>query len=582
MKSTETLCELKTSSTNPFLTEICLYDKPTAPRRVTAMVVVPDFYRSAVRNLDHQSVERHLNHHPDYFAYRCYLTADYQLLREYEHAPEIVFISVGDEGAYIRAMRVLDLLGIPFRCRERNSSHPPVVFVGEAVSANPLPFFEIADVIGLGDCPNKISAIQNPLLRYGSKTKAFYNQLAHTQGVIVTSRYRVATRDGYLKSWIAEEAPQEIKLRQSTVFSHSWYLPDELGASGDKDQQGDRLFSAEIFRVDRTAEVASKRDCSAGKSCSTHESQALISKIAWARGCGADRVELVFPTTVPVELTKSILLALNTEGVIARMGASKAEVIDSDYVALAARSNQKEISLDIESGDELLRKKLRPSCPADTGLRRIIRRSIQVGIPTIQLGMIANLPGESHDSFSRSVEFLESVKQLASYIGFKGEVVVSMPNFSPKPRTPLQFAKAGSIDSYLRKIELLEQVFEGSINLISMGGGAELLSRTLLSRGGCEVGELLCEVYRRVRDRERRQGKYTADTLIDWQAALRAVGLRAESYLAERNPELPPPWYYIKGHESHERLVRQWSEFSRSQADGDRARRSRGDLHMTL
>ena len=113
-KSLENDRPLAQMSANPFQTEIKLYQKEFQAGDIATVVVVPDFYHIALPNLGHQLVEHQINQEAGFFADRAYLSQEYGLLKEHPNIkPELIFISMSYEGSFIRALRMLDLLGCP-------------------------------------------------------------------------------------------------------------------------------------------------------------------------------------------------------------------------------------------------------------------------------------------------------------------------------------------------------------------------------------------------------------------------------------------------------------------------------------
>src|SRR5258708_4548384 len=198
MKSIENDRPLALSHQNPFDTEKSLYQKERHSSDISTTVVVPDFYHIALPNLGHQMVEHQLNQIPGFSADRSYLNQDFSLLKEEPGVhPEIIFISMSYEGSYIRSLRMLDLMGCPVRRQDRKPTDPIVVFGGWSVSRNPLPLFDLADVIGIGDSENIVADIATAYREHRGSKEEMFNVLAQKKGVIVPSRYRVGTQDGY-------------------------------------------------------------------------------------------------------------------------------------------------------------------------------------------------------------------------------------------------------------------------------------------------------------------------------------------------------------------------------------------------
>ena len=59
----------------------------------------------------------------------------------------------------------------------------------------------------------------------------------------------------------------------------------------------------------------------------------------------------------------------------------------------------------------------------------------------------------------------------------------------------------------------------------SMAGDVDLLSQNVMLRGGLETGLLMGEVYGRLRDRDRRTGRFEPDRLADRCEAMAALGI---------------------------------------------------------
>jgi len=247
VKSIENDRPLGQYTNNPFETETRLYDKQHQPSDIPVTVVVPDFYHVALPNLGHQMVEYQLNHVPGVSADRAYLSSGYKLLKETpEVKPELVFVSMSYEGSYLRSLRALDLMSIPLRRQDRKEGYPLVVFGGWSVSRNPLPLFEIADIIGVGDSEHLVTDIATAYKENRDSKQGIFDSLAEKRGIIIPSRYKVETENGRLITWEAKGVPSEIYPNESTVFPHSWYLSPETDYNDIGYYDGKTFFSMEI------------------------------------------------------------------------------------------------------------------------------------------------------------------------------------------------------------------------------------------------------------------------------------------------------------------------------------------------
>ncbi len=566
MKSIENDRELPPGGLNPFHAETALYRKEHRPGDLVALVAVPDLYPVALPNLGHQIVERQVNRLDGFFAYRCYLDRDFSLLREAGHPPELVLVSMSYEGSYIRALRVLDQLGIAPLRRHRSRGDPVGVFGGRAVSMNPLPLFELADVIGIGDSDRLVPTLCLAYQAAGGDRGAMEAALAGREGFILPARYRVSTRDGYLERWEARDAPVDIVPARGTVFPHSWYLSPETDYNDIGYYERKTFFSMEIVKACASKCLFCAAGFNDGPVRHTADVEGIRDLARWAAGAGADLVKLFFPANSSVEATRRILEALLDAGLAPRVGSAKAERIDSGYIALVGRSGQEKFAVAPETGDARLRARLGKPGMTDAVLETVVAEVIRCGIPNLDFYLIMNLPGEAADSFEQTVDFVGHFARRAAAEGLRDRFRVSIPNFFPKAWTPFQLAPSGAMDRYHERVAALERACGGEVAISSMKGSVDLLSQNVMSRGGIEAGPLLAEVYRALRAHEAASGAFRADTMDDWRAALAALGLREETYFAERDPGRPMPWHHVRMYDSLPKLEKAWEVFRRKSA----------------
>lgn len=567
MKNIEDDRELPSYSANPFQTETSLYKKEWHPSDIKATVVVPDFYHVALPNLGHQIVEYQLNQTPGIFADRAYLSQDYKLLKEKpEFKPDLIFVSLSYEGSYIRSLRMLDLLGVPLRKEERKEGDPLVVFGGWSVSRNPLPLFEIADIIGIGDSEHLIRDITTAYKENRNSRQGLFDILAEKQGVIIPSRYEVATQNGYLTVWKPQNASSEIYPSESTILPYSWYLSPETDYNVRDYYEGKTFFSMEIVDACRSK----CKFCASGFKKKVRDIQNPITIAEWAEWgakYGADLVKLFYPAHSSLAAIKEIMKELMRRGLSPRVGSTRADKIDREYIELVGKSGQEKIAFGPETGDYELRRQLGKSGMTNGVLRKVIAASIDAGIPNLDFYLIINLPGEAADSFQKTVEMIGEFYNLARSKGLQGRMRISAPNFFPKAGTPFQYAPAGAFESYSAKIDQLEKDLGGMITVSNMRGNVDLLSQNIMSRGGPEAGEVMIEVYKNLKQRELTTGQYSPDTIADWREALAAMGIEERVYFDGRVTDKPLPWCHVHIHDIPlASLIKAWEVFKNRRA----------------
>lgn len=562
-KSLENDRALAPMSANPFQTEIKLYQKEFQAGDIATVVVVPDFYHIALPNLGHQLVEHQINQEAGFFADRAYLSQEYGLLKEHPNIkPELIFISMSYEGSFVRALRMLDLLGCPLTRAERTEADPLVIFGGWSVTKNPLPLFELADVIGIGESQQMIKDITSVYKRHRGSKQEFFDEAVAKQGLIVPGRYQVKTERGYLTQWEAMNAPLDIYPGKSTAFPHSLYLSPETDYNDIGYYEGRTFFSMEI-----TDACNSKCGyCGSGfkeKTRDIQDPRAIVDLAEWGATFGADLVKLFYPAHTSLTAVKDIMKELMARGLHPRVGSAKAEKIDREYVELVGRAGQEKIALAPETGDYELRKAVGKSGMTNEVLERVIVTSVNAGIPNLDFYLILNVPGEAKTSMDQTIDMLGSFLKLAKSKGLKGRMRVAAPNFFPKAWTPFQFGASGSIEGYESKISQLSGQLDESIKLSHMSGSVDLLSQNIVSRGGIEVGKILLEVYRSLKQKAVAEGRFCEDNFDDWRQALHTLNIDEQDYFRERRTDKPMPWHHIHINEriGLPTLIKYWKIF---------------------
>jgi radical SAM superfamily enzyme YgiQ (UPF0313 family) len=552
-------------SENPFTTETPLYVHEQKSGDILVTVVVPDFYHIALPNLGHQMVEHQLNEQTGFHADRAYLNRDYSLLKkETQSRPEIIFISMSYEGSYIRALRMLDQMGCPLRRQDRTPNDPLVVIGGWSVARNPLPLFEIADVIGIGDSQKMIAALSDCYRMNRQSRSDLYDQIVTIEGIILPDRYQVATTNGYLDHWEAHQAPTEIFSSRSSSFPHSWYLSPETDYNRIGYYDRNTFFSMEI--IDHCRSKCGF--CASGfdeGGFDIQDPKALGELATWASSQGADLVKLFFPANSSVEVTKAIMKEMMARNLPPRVGSAKAEYIDLEYLQLVGKSGQEKIAFAPETGDYELRRVIGKPGMTDQVLQNVISASIQSGIPNLDLYLIMNLPGEGPEAHQKMVDLLGGFYDLAQREGIKGQIRMSAPNFFPKSHTPFQYARSGEINVYEERMAKLAQDLEGKIAVSSMSGSVDLLSQNIMSRGGIEAGQLMMEVYRHLKMVEQATGQFQADTFEDWRLAMANLNIDERAYFDDKDTSKLLPWHHIhfnkKSNLGTDNLIRAWEVF---------------------
>ena len=145
---------------------------------------------------------------------------------------------------------------------------------------------------------------------------------------------------------------------------------------------------------------------------------------------------------------------------------------------------------------------------------------------------VIGLPGEKDEDIVETVEMIKRVRAKMDAVGNKGELVISVNGFVPKPFTPYQWAPLCNVRTLKKRFKILSDGLkkEKRIKLITESL-KETVVQSVLARGSRRIGEALLKAH--VEGRSLKQ-------------VLKEEGLDAEE-LAERELHLgqPLPWQHL-------------------------------------
>ena len=114
------------------------------------------------------------------------------------------------------------------------------------------------------------------------------------------------------------------------------------------------------------------------------------------------------------------------------------------------------------------------------------------GMPNIKLYFMIGLPGESDEDIEEMIALVHRVRSRMDELGHKGDLVLSVNAFIPKPFTPYQWSPLEDIKVLKKRLKMLQNGFKKDKRIRLLTESLkETVLQSVLSRGGRRLGTIL-------------------------------------------------------------------------------------------
>jgi len=181
------------------------------------------------------------------------------------------------------------------------------------------------------------------------------------------------------------------------------------------------------------------------------------------------------------------------------------------------------------------------------------RQALASGVKSVKLYFMIGLPTETNEDLDELVALVGKVVGLAPKGG--SQIHVSISPFSPKAHTPFQWSGQISRDEIGRRNNYLGRPLRRMKVKVSLREPETSHLEGLLGLGDHKLSGVVAAAWRMG---ARFDGWTEYFNFATWEAAMAAEGVVAESYLAERDPEVELPWATVDAGVDVEFLKRDW------------------------
>jgi len=479
---------------------------------------------------------------------------------------DVVGFSLQHELCYTNVLTMLNLAGIPFLSRNRNSRHPLIIAGGPACF-NPEPVAEIFDAIVVGDGEEATlsicRAVRESKKSDGTNRENRLADLRHIPGVYIPSLFRVHYKDGGPVESIEPLAPDYRVVKKAIVPDIERFPQPDSPVMPFTGVVHDRL-SLEISR----GCTRGCRFCQAGMIYrpvrERHPESLLRHAEKVLKNTGYEDLSLLSLSCGDYRCLQPLLRALmdkfEEDRVAVSLPSLRIDSLDPAWMEQIKRVRKTGFTLAPEAGNDRLRRIINKGLTHEEILRTA-ELVFGAGWNLIKLYFMVGLPGERETDLKDMVSLVKEVALMGGKRGRRAKVNASVATFVPKSHTPFMWAAQISEKEAWEKIEFLRGAFRGNSVRLKWNSPALSWLEGVFSRGDRRLTSALIEAWRMGARFDAWEEHFQTDL---WTKAFSRNGIDPVFYLHRERPLNEVfPWDPIQSGVTKAYFKKEWKKAQR-------------------
>lgn len=504
---------------------------------VRFLLAFPDTYEVGMSHLGIQILYSILNEIPYVAAERCFAPwPDREKQLREQKIPltslesqmpltdfDIIGFSLQYELSYTNLLNMLDLGGLPLKCKERKDGHP-LIIAGGPCCFNPSPLVDFIDAFVIGEGEEIIGEI-TAAMRAGKKKSLsrdkLIEKLAKIPGIYVP----------------AIHGKNEIIKKRTVTDLNLWRHPLKPVVP---------LMQTIHDRI--TLEIARGctrgcRFCQAGMTWRPYRERntSLLMEMAeeMLKATGHEEISLLSLSSGDYSCIEPLVQILmnryHSRRVALALPSLRVESLNTTLMEEIKRTRKTSFTLAPEAGTDKMRLIINKGNTSED-LLSTVDKIFTAGWKSIKLYFMLGLPYETREDWEGIVNLGYEALRAAKN---RGQVTISLSTFVPKPHTPFQWQRQISLEETYEQQDFIRKRIKNRNLSVKWHDARMSFLEGIFSRGDESLGTLLETAFRK----GCRFDGWSEILRFDlWKEAIAESGINPEDFMCEHDINEKLPW----------------------------------------